>query len=151
MTKHLRGAMLASAAALVWCLNASVADADESNRETILTIDQSMTVPGATLAPGTYTFTLGNENSSRDLVYIFHDENGSRSLVTSARVMRVPRGNDKRDLALAVVFDENGAMPVMKGWFYPGQMDGFQFVYPKEQRQLIARAETVVIPVAPRG
>jgi hypothetical protein len=111
-----------------------------------------MTVPGATLAPGTYTFTLGNENSSRDLVYIFHDENGSRSLVTSARVMRVPRGNDKRDLALAVVFDdENGGMPVMKGWFYPGRMDGFEFVYPKQQARLIARAEAVEIPVAPRG
>ena len=61
MTKHLRGAMLASAAALVWCIGAATATADDYNRRTILTIDQPMVVPGATLAPGTYTFVLGNE------------------------------------------------------------------------------------------
>ena len=140
--------MLASAAALVWCLSASTATADEVNRRTILTIDQPMVVPGATLGPGTYTFTLANDNSSRDLVYIFREDGG---LVTSARVTRMQRGNDKRNLALALALNESGAVPVMKGWFYPGLMDGYEFVYPKAQARTIVRAETVVIPVAPRG
>ena len=151
MTKHLSGAMLASAVALTWCLGTSNASADEWNRETILTIDQTMAIPGATLAPGTYTFTLGNENTSRDLVYIFSGEHGNRDFVTSARVIRMQRNTEKRDLALAVVLDEHGTAPVMKGWFYPGSSDGFEFVYPKEQARTLARAETVVIPVAPRG
>ena len=30
-------------------------------------------------------------------------------------------------------------------------MDGYEFVYPKAQARSIARAETVEIPVAPRG
>jgi hypothetical protein len=61
------------------------------------------------------------------------------------------RDNDKRDLALAVALDENEAMPVLKGWFYPGLMDGFEFVYPSQQARQIARAETVLIPVAQHG
>jgi len=151
MTKHLRGAMLASAVALTWCLGTTSATADEWNRETILTIDQPLVVPGATLTPGTYTFTLGNENTSRDLVYIFSGEHGERTFVTSARVRRMQRDSDKRDLALSVALNAEGAVPMMKGWFYPGSMDGFEFVYPKEQRRTIAQAETVLIPVAPRG
>ena len=46
---------------------------------------------------------------------------------------------------------KEGAMPVMKGWFFPGLMDGYEFVYPAEESRTIARAETVVIPVSPRG
>ena len=151
MTKHIRRAMLVSAFALTWCLGTTSATADEWNRETILTIDQPMVVPGATLTPGTYTFVLGNENTSRDLVYIFSGEHGQRSFVTSARVIRMQRQNDKRDLSLVAAFDAEGASPMMKGWFYPGAVDGFQFVYPKAQRDVIARAETVEIAVTERG
>jgi hypothetical protein len=148
MTKQLRGAMLASAAALAWCLGTSSASADETNRKTILTIDQPMVVPGATLTPGTYTFTLANDSTSRDIVYVFHEDG---TLVTSTWVKHMQRSNDKRNLALELALNENGAVPAMKGWFYPGLMDGYEFVYPKEQARTIARAETVEIPVAPRG
>jgi len=148
MTKHLRGAMLASAAALVWCLGASTATADDYNRRTILTIDQEMVVPGATLPPGTYTFILGNPETSRDVVYILREDG---TPVTSVHTTRVSRNNDNRDLALFVGLNENGAMPVMRGWFYPGDRDGYQFVYPTDQARSIARLESVEIPVAPRG
>jgi len=148
MRKHLRGAMLVSAAALVWCLGASTANADDYNRRTILTIDQSMVVPGATLAPGTYTFILGNPESSRDVVNILREDG---TPVASAHVTRVSRNNDNRDLALFVALNENGDMPMMKGWFYPGDRDGYAFVYPMEQARTIARLESVEIPVAPRG
>jgi hypothetical protein len=148
MTKHLRGAMLASAAALVWCLGASTANADDYNRRTILTIDQTMVVPGATLAPGTYTFILGNPESSRDVVNILREDG---TPVTSTHVTRVSRNNDNRDLALFVALNENGQMPMMKGWFYPGDRDGYAFVYPTDQARTIARLESVEIPVAPRG
>jgi len=148
MTKHLRGAVLASAAALVWCIGAATATADDYNRRTILTIDQPMVVPGTTLTPGTYTFILGNPDTSRDVVYILREDG---TPVTSAHVIRMQRGNDKRDLALLVAMKEGGAEPMMKGWFYPGSSDGFAFRYPKEQARMIARAESVEIAVAPRG
>ena len=149
MMKHLRGAMLAGAVALAWCLGTSTATADDWNRRTILTIDKPMVVPGATLTPGTYTFMLANPDSSRDVVYIAREDG---TPVISARVAHVQRSNEKRDLALWVAFNESGArMPMMRGWFFPGLMDGYEFLYPKEQARVIARAETAVIPVAPRG
>jgi hypothetical protein len=107
-----------------------------------------MVVPGATLAPGTYTFILGNPESSRDVVYILREDG---TPVTSAPATRVSRNNDKRDLALFVALNEKGEMPMMKGWFYPGDRDGYAFVYQTEQARTIARLESVEIPVAPRG
>lgn len=148
MTKHLRHTVFAGALMTMWLLGASTARADEWNRRTILTIDQTMVVPGATLTPGSYTFILANPDVSRDVVYILREDG---TPVTSAHVTRMQRGNDKRDLAIAVALDETSAAPVMKGWFYPGLMDGFEFVYPHQQARQIARAETVVIPVAQHG
>ena len=148
MTKHLRGAMLASVAALVWCLGASTATADDYNRRTILTIEQPMVVPGATLTPGTYTFILSNPESSRDVVNILREDG---TPVISAHATRVSRNNEKRDLALFVALNEKGEMPMMKGWFYPGDRDGYEFVYPAEQARTMARLESVEIPVTPRG
>jgi hypothetical protein len=151
MTKHLR-VTLAAVVALTWCIGISTAQADEWNRETILKIDQPMLVPGATMVAGTYTFVLADDNGARNLVYIFrNDMNGTRTLVTSSPIVRMKRENDRRNLALAVAVQGEGAVPVMKGWFYPGAVDGFEFLYPDSQARLIARAETVEVPVAPLG
>jgi hypothetical protein len=140
--------MLASAAAVIWCLGTSTASADDWNRKTILTIDQTLAVPGATLAPGTYTFMLANPETSRDVVYIVREDG---TLVTSAHVVHRQRSSDRRNLSLWVAFGEKGAVPTMKGWFFPAMMDGYQFVYPPAQARMIARAETAEIAVTPRG
>jgi hypothetical protein len=107
-----------------------------------------MVVPGATLTPGTYTFILSNPESSRDVVNILREDG---TAVTSAHAKRVSRNNENRDLALYVALNESGGMPMMKGWFYPGDRDGYEFVYPADQARTIARLESVEIPVAPRG
>jgi hypothetical protein len=147
MTKHLRGTMLALGTALM--LSTSTARADEWNQETILTINQPMVVPGATLAPGTYIFKLADENGSRSVVNIFRDSD--RELVATVNTIRMHRTDRTGDLTLKVALSEGGAAPTMKGWFYPGTMDGHEFLYPKEQRRAMANAETVDIPVTPRG
>jgi len=147
MTSHMRNTMLAIGAALM--LSTSVATADEWNHETILTINQPMVVPGATLAPGTYIFKLADENGSRTVVNIFRQSD--RELMGTAQTIRMHRTENTGDLTLKVALAENGAVPTMKGWFYPGSMDGHEFIYPKAQARVIARAETVDIAVAPRG
>ena len=58
---------------------------------------------------------------------------------------------DSRDLAISVALNEKGEMPMMKGWFYPGDRDGYVFIYPTGQARMIAGLESVEIPVAPRG
>jgi len=147
MTSHMRNTMLAIGAALM--LSTSVATADEWNHETILTISRPMVVPGATLAPGTYIFKLADENGSRTVVNIFRQSD--RELMGTAQTIRMHRSENTGDLTLKVALAENGAVPTMKGWFYPGLTDGHEFIYPKAQARVIARAETVDIAVAPRG
>ena len=147
MTSHMRNTMLAIGTALM--LSTSVATADEWNHETILTIDQPLVVPGVTLAPGTYIFKLADENGSQTVVNIFRQSD--RELMGTAQTIRMHRTENTGDLTLKVALAENGAVPTMKGWFYPGSMDGHEFVYPKAQARVIARAETVDIAVAPRG
>lgn len=148
MTRHFRGAIVASAIAAACCFGATTASADEWNRRTILTINEPVVVPGATLAPGTYTFILANPETSRDVVYILREDG---TPVASAPVARRQRTSDKRNLAMWVAFNESGAAPVMKGWFYPGTKDGFEFLYPAAQQRTLARAELAEIDVTPRG
>jgi len=145
MTSHLRRTILAVGAVLM--LGASVATADEWDHKTIVTINEPMVVPGATLEPGTYIFTLADDNGSRSVVNIFRE---SGALVTTAKTVRMERNSQKRDLVLAVALAGNGAAPMMKGWYYPGT-SGHEFLYPKAQARTMARAETVEITVAPRS
>jgi hypothetical protein len=150
MRKYFRGTALALASAFVLTLGATAAKADEWNQETILTINNPMVVPGATLAPGTYDFKLADDNGGRNVVHIFRA--GDHSLIATAFVIRMHRVEPAGG-PLVVAFRESaaGTTPAMKGWFYPGSMDGLEFLYPKAQRRVIARAETVEIPVAPQG
>jgi len=146
MTTYLKRTMLALGAACM--LSASTATADEWNHKTILTINEPMMVPGAMLEPGTYIFTLADENGSRTFVNIFRESD--RQLVTTAKVVRMQRTDETRGLELKVAMAEK-AMPAMKGWFYPGSANGHEFIYPKAEARALANAETVNIPVSPRG
>jgi len=147
MTRHLRGTLLALGAALM--LSTTTATADEWNQETILTINQPMVVPGATLAPGTYIFKLADGDAGRTVVNIFRESD--RELMATAQTVRMHRTERTGDIVLKLALAEDGTGPTMKGWFYPGRSDGHEFLYPKEQARAIARAETVDMPVAPRG
>ena len=147
MRRHLRRTLFALGAALM--LSTATATADEWNAETILTINQPMVVPGATLTPGTYVFKLADGDTGRSVVNIFRESD--RELMATAQTVRMHRADRTGDIVLKLALAENGAVPTMKGWFYPGRSDGYEFVYPKEQARAMARAETVDIPVAPRG
>jgi hypothetical protein len=150
MRKHLRRALLAATAALTLCIGTSTARADEWNHKTILTLDEAMQVPGATLQPGTYILKLADENGSRSLVNIIRASDNT--LITTAKTVRMVRNSDDHGLALEVAMPAGKApVPMLKGWMYPGFGGGHEFMYSKAQARQIANAETVEIPVAPRG
>jgi hypothetical protein len=148
MNHHMRGAVVGIILTAACCFTATIASADEWNRRTILTINEPVVVPGATLTPGTYTFILADPDTSRDVVYILREDG---TPVASAPIVRMQRTSEKRNLAMWVALNENGAVPVMKGWFYPGMNSGFEFIYPPAQRRALARAELAEIDVSPLG
>src|SRR4051812_4809747 len=150
MTKNLKRVALAGAAACMLCLGASkTATADPWNMKTIITLDQSMRVPGATLKPDTYVFELADPETSRDVVNI--RRMSDNKLVASALVRPIVRNTDDHGLALEVAMPGTTDIPMLKGWLYPGLGGGREFMYQKADSRLIAHAEVVEIPVAPRS
>jgi hypothetical protein len=116
--------------ALAACVagSASSARADESNKLTYVTFSQDVAIPGNVLPAGTYTFRLADTPSDRHIVQIFKQD-GTQILAT---VLTVADHRDTPTDDTVIVFGEAAAAnapPPITRWFYPGELDGEEFVY----------------------
>lgn len=104
------------------------AAADESNRRTAVTFSHAVEVPGQVLPAGTYIFQLPDSSANRHVVQVF-DQHG-RVLAT---VLTIPTASSTPADQTRMTFEEQpaGAPHPIKTWFYPGRLDGEQFIYPK--------------------
>ena len=103
--------------------------ADIADKKTIVTVDQSIQVPGKVLPAGTYVFKLLNSNNTT-LVSIFNaDETHLITTVQGISDSRI-QVSDKTNLQ----FEErpSGQPEALKTWFYPGADSGVEFVYPNQ-------------------
>jgi len=100
-------------------------------KKTVLTFSQPVEVPGQILPAGTYTFVLLDSPSDRHIVQIF-DADGSHIITT---VLAINNYRLKPTGDTVVKFAErSGDNPeALKGWFYPGDNFGQEFVYPKQR------------------
>lgn len=94
-----------------------------------LTFSGRVQVPGAMLYAGTYRFRLANPDSGRKVLQVL-SENG---LKVYAMFQTIP---DRRRIATGaatVTFMETpaGVPPAVKSLFYGGQLNGYEFVYPR--------------------
>ena len=118
--------------------------ADDWDKKTTVTFDQPVQVPGMVLLPGTYMFKLMNSSSDRHIVTIYNEE--GNHLYTTILTVNNYRVNPTANSAFK--FSEErvkGAPQALRGWFWPGDTWGQEFVYPKVQAQAIA--QTVKEPV----
>jgi hypothetical protein len=141
-------------AALTVCLTvafAVVARADQWNDRTTLKFDAPVMVPGATLAPGTYTFKLLDSSTTRHVVQIFNED--QTKLIVTANAIPAKRQNPNSDVVVKLNPTEAGAPIALKAWFYPGSLYGHEFVYPENQaRDIAQRTKTLVLSSdAPNG
>ena len=128
---------LSSALALVSLV--SPAKADQRNKETKITINEAIEVPGAVLAPGTYILKLMDSPSNRNVVQVFsQDENGRQRLITT--IMAVSAYRLQTPDRTMIDFEErpSGKPDAIHTWFYPGDNVGWEFVYPKSERLAVA-------------
>ena len=103
--------------------------ADMSDKKTIVTVNQSIQVPGKVLPAGTYVFKLLNSNNAT-LVSIFNaDETHLIATIQGISDSRI-QISDKT----ALQFEEraSGQPEALKAWFYPGEDSGVEFVYPNQ-------------------
>jgi hypothetical protein len=138
MTKRFKIALLTMlAVGAAWF--APTAKADEWNKQTVLTFNEPVEIPGQVLPAGTYIFKLVDSQSDRNIVQVFTED--QQHLL--ATIMAIPDYREEPADRTVVTFEErtSGSPEALHSWFYPGDTDGFEFVYSKSERQYAAQSE----------
>ena len=110
--------------------------ASEDNERTIFTFNEPVGIPGTVLSPGTYVFELLEPETDRSVVQIFNRDQNKlvATLLTVSDHRMKPTGK-------AVITFENRAPnspEAIKAWFYPGETNGQEFVYPESKTVVLA-------------
>ncbi len=122
--------------------------ADEWDKQTILTINQPIRIPGMVLVPGTYVFKLADLKGDRNVVQVFNEK---RDLLTTLFAIpnRRMEPTDKTELEF---WETPAGSPIaLRSWFYPGDLRGFEFYYPKRQAESISARAYQSVPVIERA
>ena len=121
---------------LAFSIMLPVVHADDWNQATRFTFSQPVQIPGQVLPAGTYRFQLANTDN-RHLVQIFRED---RTLV--ATLYSIARTRDGRAAEAAITLADRGKThpSVIVAWFFVGEAEGHEFVYPKQERQELAHS-----------
>jgi len=103
--------------------------ADEMNKETILTFNQPVEIPGTVLRPGTYVVERATPGGNPDVVQFLNKDRNH----VYATVIAVPTEATIVPEKPTITFAERrtGAPEAIERWYYPGDITGEQFLYPK--------------------
>jgi hypothetical protein len=112
--------------------------ADGWNKKSIITLSQTVEIPGRILEPGTYVIKLMDSTSDRHIVQILNaDESQIYATILAIPDYRLqPTGETRFDFFERVA----GSPQAIRSWFYPGDNYGNAFVYPKARTVEIAKA-----------
>ena len=120
------------------------ARADEWNKKTILTVNESIQVPNKVLPPGKYVIKLLDSPSDRHIVQIFNAD--ETHLETT--ILAIPNYRLEPTGKTVFSFWETppGQPKAMSAWFYPGDNFGQEFAYPKSTAVQIAAVAHASVP-----
>jgi hypothetical protein len=118
--------------------------ADEWNKKTILTVNESIQVPNKTLPPGKYVIKLLDSPSNRHIVQIF---NGDETHIITT-ILAIPNYRLEPTGKTQFQFWETppGQPKALRAWFYPGDNFGQEFAYPKSEATNIASYAKTQVP-----
>jgi LPXTG-motif cell wall-anchored protein len=110
--------------------------ADEWDKKTVITFSGPVEIPGQVLPAGTYVFKLANSDSDRHIVQVF-DKDQKHLYGT---ILAIPDYRMQPTGKTVIRFEERttGSPEAVKAWFYPGDLYGQEFVYPKARATEIA-------------
>ena len=104
--------------------------ADESDRKTIVTVNDAIQVPGKVLPRGTYVFKLLDSNDLT-LVAIYNAD--ETQVITTLQGISTSRTRTPNETILQFEERPSGQPEALKAWFYPGDDSGIEFVYSAHQ------------------
>src|SRR5215210_898160 len=118
--------------------------ADQWNKKTYITINESIQVPGKTLQPGRYVMRLLESQSNRHIVQIFNE----REDQLQTTVLAIPNYRLQPTGKTEFQWWETpaGQPRALRAWFYPGDNFGQEFAYPKNEAVRIAATTATNVP-----
>ncbi len=120
------------------------ARADEWNKKTIMTVNESIQVPNKVLPAGKYVIKLLDSPSDRHIVQIFNAD--ETHLETT--ILAIPNYRLQPTGKTVFTFWETppGQPKALRAWFYPGDNFGQEFAYPKSAAVQIAATSHQPVP-----
>jgi len=119
------------------------AKADEWNKKTILTVNQTIQISDRVLEPGQYVMKLYNSQSDRHVVQIFNAD--QTHIIGTVLAIPAQRLEPTGDTQFTFWETPAGKARAMRKWFYPGDLFGQEFPYPKHLTD-VAMMESRVTP-----
>lgn len=110
--------------------------ASEFDKKTILTFPQPVQVPGAILDSGTYVIRRTNPGGNPDVVSFFNRD--ETHVYATAKAIPTERPNPAEKPQVTFTETASGSPEALKKWYYPGDLTGEEFVYPKGQLTMMA-------------
>jgi LPXTG-motif cell wall-anchored protein len=142
--KHFSIAGAAAFGVLAMMSFPSASVADDYDKKTIITITEPMEVPGITLQPGKYVFKLLNSSSNRHIVEVMNERMDHLYALTFTAAARKiePKGR-----TVLTYYEGKGSQPhALRQWYWPGDLDGQEFLYPHKQAERISAVAGVKVP-----
>src|SRR5580704_4924919 len=120
------------------------ARADEWNKKTILTVNETIQVPNKVLPPGKYVIKLLDSPSNRHIVQIFDGD--ETHLLTTILAIPNYRLQPTGKTVLGFWKTPPGQPKALRAGFYPGDNFGQEFAYPKSAAVQIAATAHAPVP-----
>lgn len=120
--------------------------ADDWDKKTVITVNNTLEVPGATLQPGKYVMKLFNSSSNRHIVQIMNEREDK--LLALTFTVAAQRLNPSDKTILSLYEGSNDQPEALRMWFYPGESIGQEFLYPHDQALRISQRTKQNVPEA---
>jgi len=126
-----------------------MAKADDGDQDTQLTFSQPVEIPGQILPAGTYRFVVVDDSGSPDLVRIFSADR--TKLYATLNTVPASRREATDDIVISFAERASGQPDAIRTWFYPGMLDGHEFMYGHQEEREISGDLKAVVTVTPSG
>jgi len=114
----------------------TTARADEFDKKTNITVNETILIPGRTLPPGKYVMKLANVTANRHVVQIFNEKQDE--LLATILAFNNFQLQQKDKTVLTYWETPAGSPPALRAWFWPGDQYGQEFAYPKAMAESLA-------------
>jgi hypothetical protein len=120
-----------------------VARADEGNEATEVTFSQPVQIPGRVLPAGTYWFVLPENAAEHDQVRIY---NSDRTILYATLLTANAERLQPTDNAAFTFTERRSGQPqAIVSWFYPGRLNGHEFLYSAQAQKELAKNKQVTV------